>query len=88
MNNKCSGLDLLKKETQEETIKRLETELQIEMQGRNNDISFFENELETMAKEFLLLCDSGYCKGDISVGDIPCRYYDYEKGCMLKYRYE
>ena len=85
---KYSGLDLLKKETPEETVKRLEAELQLEKQGRNNDIRFFENELETMAKEFLLLCDSGYCKGDISVGDMPCKYLDDAKGCMLKYRYE
>ena len=85
---KYSGLDLLKKETLEDTIKRLENELQLEKQGRINDMNFLENELETMAKEFLLICDSGYCKGDMSVGDMPCKYYDDIKGCMLKYRYE
>jgi hypothetical protein len=85
---KYSGLDLLKNETPEETIKRLEFELQIEKQGRNNDMEFFENELKEMSKEFLLLCDNGYCKGDLSVGDMPCKYYDDIKGCMLKYRYE
>ena len=82
------GLDLLKKETPEETILRLERELKIEKQGRNNDMIFFETELKEISKEYLLLCDSGYCKGDMSVGDMPCRYYDEEKGCLLKYRYE
>jgi hypothetical protein len=48
---------------------------------------FFEQEAETMSKEFLQLCDSGYCKGDLSVGDSPCKYYDECKGCILKYRY-
>ena len=82
-----SGLALLKAETQEEKIKRLEKELQLEKQGRNNDMVFFEQELETMAKELLSYCDSGYCKGDMSIGDIPCKYYDECKGCILKYSY-
>ena len=51
-------------------------------------MNFLENELEEMAKEFLSIYDSGYCKGDTSVGDMPCKYYDDIKGCMLKYRYE
>ena len=84
---KHNGLDLLKTETSEETILRLEKELKLEKQGRINDMNFFEKELEEISKEYLLLCDSGYCKGDISVGDMPCKYYDEEKGCLLKYRY-
>ena len=84
---KHNGLDLLKAETSEEMIKRLEFELIIEKNGRNNDIEFFENELKEIANEFLLICDSGYCRGDLSVGDVSCKFWDDKKGCTLKYKY-
>ena len=62
-----SGLALLKAETQEEKIKRLEKELQLEKQGRNNDMVFFEQELETMAKELLSYCKNKYDKLTLEV---------------------
>lgn len=83
--NSRTGIKMLSRETVEEKSERLESELELEKRGRCNDMKFHESEYTTLAKAYLELCDDGYCKGDISVGDHPCQFYDDETGrCSLK----
>ena len=80
-----AGIKMLVRETPEEKSEILEGELSMEKRGRNNDMKFYESEYATLAKAYLELCDDGYCKGDMSVGDHPCQFYEDETGrCNLK----
>lgn len=79
------GIELLKKETAEEKIIRLENELKLERHGRNNDINFADAEYKKLALFTLELCDNNYCQSDYSVGIEGCKYFNEDKNiCMLK----
>ena len=82
-----NGIELLRRETPDETITRLENELIKERKGRSNDIIFSESEYKQLSEFTLEICDDGLCDGDQSVGILQCKYWvDSEvSGCGYGY---
>lgn len=82
---KITAKEFLGKETPEHKIERLENEVALLTHFRIADQQFTEKQYKEISLAYLEICDSGYCKGDLSVGDSPCQFYEDDRGeCSLK----